>query len=328
MNMNRRDFTGTVLAGVASAMNPVVAQESKQADRIDTHQHLWDLDLLSPAWLKRGEAPLGLRYWEEEYEKAIGKTPFKAVFMEIDMGWQKADLEADVILKLCRGGRSRTRAAILGGDPARAEFGSFLDQVGRDSRVRGFRRVLHSDETPKGYGLGAMFLKHVRRVGELGKTFDLCMRPTELGDAVQMARECPDTRFVVDHCGNGDAKAFAQKLRPSWKKPAHGASEWSRQMEALSKLPNVYCKISGVIEPFPVGEWETADIAPVVNFCLDAFGADRVVFGSNWPVCLLGGPLTSWVSSLEEILSGRSVDFRNALWSGNARRIYRLPADF
>ena len=92
MNMNRRDFTGTVLAGVAAAVNPVVAQETKQADRIDTHQHLWDLDLLSPAWLKRGEAPLGLRYWEEEYEKAIGKTPFKAVFMEIDMGWQKADL--------------------------------------------------------------------------------------------------------------------------------------------------------------------------------------------------------------------------------------------
>ena len=189
MNMKRRDFTGTVLAGVVGAMGSGMAQEQKGGERIDTHQHLWDLDLLSPAWLKRGEAPLGLRYWEEEYERAIGKTPFKAVFMEIDMGWQKADLEADVILKLCRGASSRTRAAILGGDPARLEFGDFMERHGRDPRVRGFRRVLHSDETPKGYGLGSTFLKHVRRVGELGKTFDLCMRPTELADAAQMARE-------------------------------------------------------------------------------------------------------------------------------------------
>ncbi|HUP78258.1 MAG TPA: amidohydrolase family protein, partial [Pirellula sp.] len=91
----------------------------------------------------------------------------------------------------------------------------------------------------------------------------------------------------------------------------------------LAKRPNVICKISGVIASLPkVGD--ANDLAPIVNFCLDSFGPDRVVFGSDWPVCLLGAPLKTWVSMLTQIISSRSNADQQKLWAGNAIRHYEL----
>jgi L-fuconolactonase len=105
--------------------------------------------------------------------------------------------------------------------------------------------------------------------------------------------------------------------------PAHRAEDWQRAIERLALKRNVHCKISGVIESLP-GGWTTEQISPVVNHCLDTFGPDRVVFGSNWPVCLLGGTLRNWVKALGEIVAARAPAERSKLWAENALRIYRL----
>jgi predicted TIM-barrel fold metal-dependent hydrolase len=96
-------------------------------------------------------------------------------------------------------------------------------------------------------------------------------------------------------------------------------------MEAIAKMPNVACKISGIIEPMSAG-WTTEDLEPIINHCFDHFGPERVLFSSNWPVCLLGGSLHAWVNALAQVTARRPASERAKLWAENAKRIYRLEA--
>ena len=106
--------------------------------------------------------------------------------------------------------------------------------------------MLHNPESPRGVCLEPDFVRGVTALGKQGLSFDLCMRPGELLDGLKLSEKCPDTRFVVDHCGNADPKAFDKKLAGD-AKPEHEVDPWRRDMEALSKRPNVICKISGIV---------------------------------------------------------------------------------
>jgi L-fuconolactonase len=148
------------------------------------------------------------------------------------------------------------------------------------------------------------------------------MRSKELSDGAKLAALCPETRFIVDHCGNADPMAF-RPAKADRGSSQRAADEWKRGIDRLAALPNVICKISGIIARLPPGG-DAHDLAPIVDYCLEAFGPDRVVFGSDWPVCLKGGSLRTWVDMLGEIIATRPAIDRTKLWSANAVRHYRL----
>ncbi|MGV2335869.1 MAG UNVERIFIED_CONTAM: amidohydrolase family protein [Planctomycetaceae bacterium] len=135
----------------------------------------------------------------------------------------------------------------------------------------------------------------MKLLGELNLSFDLCMRPTELADGLKLAKLCPETRFVLDHCGNAAPAAFLPEAQRGGKPAAHDPKSWRNDIKALADCPNVICKISGVIASAPQGVPFTESLGPIVNHCLDTFGPDRVVFGGDWPVCLLGGSYKDWL---------------------------------
>lgn len=315
---SRRSFLqATALA--ALPFREMRAAESFQ-EITDTHQHLWDTRKQSLPWL--GGAPEILRrnYLPADYAAATEGLSVRALYMEVDVAEAELNEEAEAMRRLCASKSSQTFAAILGGRPASEHFEDYLKRHAEGGFFKGLRRVLHTPETPRGLCLEKDFVRGIRLLGKQGLSFDLCMRPGELNEAAALASECPDTTLVLDHCGNGDPKAFL-KSPPS--EPAHRAEDWQRAIDRLALQRNVHCKISGVIENLP-GGWTVEQISPVVNHCLDAFGPDRVVFGSNWPVCLLGGSLRAWVRALSEIVASRPPAERIKLWSENARRIYRL----
>jgi predicted TIM-barrel fold metal-dependent hydrolase len=159
----------------------------------------------------------------------------------------------------------------------------------------------------------------------LALSFDLCLRPKDLSDGIKLAEKCPDTRFILDHCGNADPKAFLKPgdSRLAKVRPDHEVEPWKRDISLLAKRPNVICKISGIIARIP-REWRTDDLAPIVNHCLDEFGPDRVIFGSDWPVCLLGSKLANWVTALRQIIANRSSTEQRKLLSDNAALTYGL----
>lgn len=322
--MKRRRFLHSATqAMTAATLAPALsgAAEDTRALIIDTHLHLWDPALIQPPWLKSAARIAG-RHHLEEYAQATQGLNIKGVYMEVDVAAADLDAEARHVIGLCEDPATPTVAATIGGRPDAPGFSNYVKRHAASGRVRGVRQVLHGGSTPAGHCLGEAFVAGITFLGKEGLHFDLCLRPGELRDGVALAGRCPGTRFVVDHCGNADVKAFHPSLAPGVARD-HEADDWRRAMEALAAQPNVICKISGIIARLPEGA-PVESLAPIVNHCLDTFGPDRVVFGGDWPVCLFGGTLRAWVDGLAAIISSRPEAERAALWSGNALRFYRL----
>jgi len=319
MSMRRREFLAASSAAVlslpqlASAADPLGPQLI-----IDTHQHLWVRDKIDPPWVAGAAGILRLSYGLEEYREATRGLNVRTIYMEIAAAEQDLDREAEAAIAWCREPTSRMVGAIVGGRPASDGFAEYLDRHTASRAVQGVRQILHAGSTPPGTCLDPKFAAGMRVLGEKGLTFDLCMRPGELPDGAKLAEQCPETRFVVDHCGNVDPKVFLKGGTPS-----HSADDWKRSMERLAKLPNVVCKISGLVARAPL-MWDAGTLAPAVNHCLDVFGPDRVIFGSDWPVCLSRATIQQWVAALREIISTRSAQDQEKLWSGNALGLYKL----
>lgn len=326
--MLRREFlqtVGTTVVASAAGLGQVRVTNG-QADApkplmIDTHQHLWDLTKLKLPWLDTAPQVLKQSYHHKEYREAIEGFNMRAVYMEVHVDESHLNAEAEHVIGLSKA-QGLTIGAVIGGRPEAANFASYVDKFKGMPEVKGVRRVLHTPETPAGSCLKDTFVQNVKLLGKRGLSFDLCMRPGELDDALRLTELCPDTRFILDHCGNADPKAF-RKTAVAGEKPDHDANAWKKAIERLAKRPNLLCKISGVIARLPMGGG-AEDLAPIVNHCLDSFGPDRVIFGSDWPVCLLGAPLKRWVLMLTQIIATRSAADRKKLWSENALKHYGL----
>ena len=290
---------------------------------IDTHQHLWDLKRFSLSWLEGAPEILAKSYLPADFRAATeGLNVVQAVYMEVDVRPDQQSDEATYVIELARSGQEVTRAAVISGRPAEASFAPYIKRFAESGYIRGVRQVLHAPSAPRGLCLKPEFIASMRLLGELGMSFDLCMRPAELADGVRLAQLAPETRFIVDHCGNADPKAFGKRAEGTT--PSHDPQQWRRDIDALSAQPNVICKISGIVARVPQGEWGPELLAPVINHCLDSFGPERVVFGGDWPVCLLGATYRRWVDALQAVVASRPLREQQQLFAENARRFYRL----
>jgi predicted TIM-barrel fold metal-dependent hydrolase len=314
--MQRREFLKATLAGVATAATTSMAHAERAADAalpiVDTHQHLWDLDKFQLPWLKDAPA-IAKSYVMADYLKATaGLNVVKAVYMEVDVTPMQQQAEADFVSELCRRGDTPTRAAVISGRPAADDFPRYIDQFKDSKFIKGIRQVLHGGSTPAGYCLDPKFVKGIQRLGDLGLSFDLCMRPGELSDGAKLADACPNTRFILDHCGNADVRK-------------KDLSRWKKEIATVAMRKNVVvCKISGIVANATPGTWTADDLAPAINHTLDVFGPDRVQFGGDWPVCTLAASFRQWVDALKQIVRDRPIDQQRRLFHDNAVRIYGL----
>jgi len=295
---------------------------------IDTHQHLWDLGKLRLPWLKPGD-PLTRNFLMKDYleaTKGLGIT--RAVYMEVDVEPADQLAEAEYILDICRRGDSPTVAAVIGGRPGEESFKSYITRFKGSPYIKGIRRIPQNDEKRQSLYRDKKFIKDIRFLGELGMRFDLCPRPGDLLDAVHLVDDCPDTQFILDHCGNADPKwylpAGKEESAEGIAKRKMAAEQWQRDVAALAKRKNVVCKISGIIARAPKDSWTPDTLAPIIYYCLEAFGPNRVMFASDWPVCLLVATLRQWVEALQQVVRNRSLEDRKKLFCDNAIRVYGL----
>jgi predicted TIM-barrel fold metal-dependent hydrolase len=324
----RREFLKCSAAAIgALPLVPGIASRAAGEDAadklpiVDTHQHLWDLERFRLPWVDSQPA-LKRSYLPADYAKAAeGLNVVKAVYMEVDVDPTQQVAEAEYLIELCESRKTPTVAAVISGRPGEESFRPYITRFKDSPYIKGVRQVLHVPSAPRGLCLEKTYVAGVRLLGELGKSFDLCMRPTELADAAKLAEMCADTRLIIDHCGNADPKAF---MNAPPDEPAHEVDPWKRDMAALAKRDNVLCKISGIVARAPKGTWRAEHLAPIVNFCLDTFGPDRVVFGSDWPVCTLAAEYAQWVAALKEIIAERDALAQRKLLHDNAVRYYGL----
>ncbi len=308
--MTRREFLAATATATATAA-AALADQPQPLAIVDTHQHLWDLSKSRLPWVTSG-SPLNRNYLPADYAKATeGLNVVKAVYMEVDVAEEQQQAEADAIIALCKSGKTVTVAAVLSGRPDHDNFKEYASQF-RDSKyVKGIRRILHSESTPRGHCLSREFVVGVRLLAERGLSFDLCIRSAEIPDATKLVDRCPDTRFILDHCGNEDVK-----------KKDH--TQWQKDIGELAKRKNVVGKVSGIVAAAKPGQWTADDLAPVVNHTLAVFGPDRVMFGGDWPVCTLAATYKQWVEALKTIVKDRPAQEQRKLFHDNAVRFYGL----
>lgn len=292
------------------------ADQSATADQpiIDTHQHLWDRSRADLPWTKNALEALGRNFGPEDFHAAAdGLNVVKTVYMEVDVPPEHQAREAEYVIGLCKQPRGVMAAAVIGCSPHEPAFADYLKRFKREKVVKGMRTVLHGNR-PQGLCLQPQFVDSMKRLGDAGLSFDLCLRKEEVSDGAKLAAQCPDTSFILDHCGN---IGFEPADSPAWR-------TWSDGIKAAADLPNVVCKISGVIDKAKGAPWTADGLAENVDFCLDAFGEDRVLFGGDWPICLFGGTFRQWVEALKTIVATRPATFRQKLFHDNAMKVYRL----
>lgn len=276
-------------------------------DRIDTHLHLIHPGRFRYDWTAEIPALKGNFGLVEYREAAEGCGITESIFMEVDVPWEQASSEAAFFCSLAEDPASRIAGVIAACRPENPDFESLLESLAHP-KLLGFRRVLHTQ--PDGLSTGALFRENIRRIGKTGLTFDLCMLPKQLENGAALIDACADTRFILDHCGVPDIASA-------------DLSFWRGQLQEISRRPNVFCKISGIIA-YASGDITADMLRPVVEHAIACFGWDRVVWGSDWPVCNLTSDLRTWMSLLEEILSGCSADELARLHHHNARNVYRI----
>ncbi|MBF0277316.1 MAG: amidohydrolase family protein [SAR324 cluster bacterium] len=292
---------------------------------VDTHQHLWDLAKLELPWLER-VGGLKRSFLINDYLNAVkDQNVTKSVYMEVDVASFQKDLEVELITEICRDPANPMSGAVISGFPEAEDFKDRISQHKNNSFVKGLRRVLHVPECKRGLCLEDNFIEGVRHLGELGWVFDICIRPSELEDAVTLAKRCPQTTLILDHCGNADPKLLNSASEtslsdnPMW----HDRDAWSQAILKIADQANTICKISGIVARVPKN-WTSQDLAPTINFCLNAFGPDRVIFGGDWPVCTQLSSFDQWAGALRDIIRMRSEGEQKKLLSENAIRIYKL----
>jgi predicted TIM-barrel fold metal-dependent hydrolase len=276
---------------------------------IDTHLHLIDLSALRYPWLV-GVPALNRDFSYQEYSTQARRAGIEAALhMEVDV--DPADIEAETgrvkAQSLEKG--SLLRGAIASCRPEDLGFAAYLERQQIDPFVKGFRRVLHV--MPDELSDSALFRQNIKRLAGTGLTFDLVVLPHQIPRAIALVDLAPDVQFVLDHCGVPDIKG-------------NGEHPWREHMAEISRRPNIIGKISGIVAYADAGSWTVESLRPYAEHTIESFGWDRVVWGSDWPVCTLGGGLATWVAATHALIAGASPDERAKLLSDNARRMWGL----
>ncbi len=311
--MDRRSFLMT-LPVLATTTATGTGAEPPMLPILDTHQHLWDLRTRKLSWLKPGD-PLAQNFTPVEYAAATeGLGVVKSIYMEVGVDADDRVGEADYVVDLCQKGTTTMRGAVIGARVTDPGLDRYLDRYKGNPHVKGVRDMLHTGDSPRGRCLQPEFQAAMRTLAERDLSFDLCVRPAELPDMVQLVRACPETRFILDHCGNPSV----QFTPAQWE-------AWRANLQELGQLPNIVCKVSGIaVNGTTKGAWKPADLAPAVHGVIAAFGWDRVVFGGDWPVLTRAGSYRDWVLALREILANESEVNQRKLFHDNAARVYRV----
>lgn len=305
------------LTGLGLHFGVVKSEDPKMIPIIDTHQHHWDLKKFRLLWVKP-DSILAKNHLMSDYMKATeGLNVVKTIYMEVDLDPVQQQEEADFVIETCKRGDTPMVVGVISGRPSSEGFAKYITPYKGHRYIKGVRQILHA-QAPTGICLDPQFIKGIRLLGKLGLSFDLCMRPNELGDGIKLVDACPDTRFILDHCGNGEVNMFSGSSK-------RNAVTWQRGMEELSKRKNVVaCKVSGIIVSATPGKWTPDDLAPIVNHTLDTFGPDRVMFGGDWPVCTQVATFKEWLAALQTIVKSRTEEQQRKLFHDNAVRVYGL----
>jgi L-fuconolactonase len=277
---------------------------------VDAHHHVWDLAAHAQPWLDDPAfAPINRTF---DLAELIPDAAAAGVTHTVVVETDNIPGETEALLELAAG--APQVAGVVGWVDLTAP--GVADDIHRllerpdGSWLRGVRHQVQGEADPR-WLERADVRRGLRAVAAAGLCFDLLTRPPQLPAAVVAVRAVPELSFVLDHCSKPEIR---DGVSPSWE----------TAVRALAAEPNVACKLSGLVTEADWGAWRVGDLRPVADVVLEAFGPQRVMFGSDWPVCLLAASYQAVVDAAGELTAGLSPSERERVFAGTATSVYRL----
>ena len=185
-----------------------------------------------------------------------------------------------------------------------------MAKIAKLSVIRGVRRLIQNEPDPE-FVLRPAFLEALKLLPKYNLSFDICIFHHQLPNVLEMVRRCPEVSFILDHIAKPGIKAGL-------------VEPWRRHIRELAGLPNVVCKLSGVTTEADHGSWTREQLRPYLDYVIESFGVDRLIYGGDWPVSELAGTYAQWIETLDWATSAMSPAEKRKLFRDNGIKAYRL----
>jgi L-fuconolactonase len=270
---------------------------------LDAHVHLWNLSVRDQAWIPAG-SPIRRSFDVADLRSALAGTPVDGVILV--QASNDADETTDLVS--CALAEDIVRGVVGWADLRSPGFEAALSALAATGRLLGLRHQALAEADQAGWLRSPGVRRGLEVLQTAGLPFDLMIRPAHFPAALRTVREHPALQFVLDHLGK--PPIASGELEP-----------WASGIRALAAEPNVACKLSG-LQTIASPDWTYAELAPYVDVTLDAFGPDRLIFGSDWPVSSQAASYSRVCEVAQTACSGLSDPERAAVLAGTARAVY------
>jgi L-fuconolactonase len=271
--------------------------------RIDSHQHFWKYNPAHQVWMTDAMAVLRRDYLPDELKPLLRSVGFEGT---IAVQARQMIEETEWLLELADQ-HPFIKGVVGWVDLCSAQLRQQLEKYSSHSKLVGVRHVVQ-DEPDDEFMLRPEFRRGIAMLREFGLTYDLLLFPKHLPVAVKLVEEYPGQPFVLDHI----AKPFIREGT---------LSPWREELRRLAEFPNVFCKLSGLVTEAKWKQWQAPDFEPYLDVVFEAFGPERLMIGSDWPVCTLSGDYDATMNLVKNYVPDRD---RDAVLGGTCARLYKI----
>lgn len=272
---------------------------------IDAHVHFWKYDKVRDTWITGDMKTLKQDYLPEHLLPTLKRNEIDGV-VAVQVGQE--EVETHFMVEMAKT-HSFIKGVVGWIGLAKDDIEERLTYFSQYPVIKGWRHIVQGE--PDDFLLRKDFQRGVALLAPLGYTYDILIYEKQLKPALEFVSRFPEQAFMLDHC----AKPAIHEKNPAG---------WEKGIRELAKHPNVYCKLSGLFTEAKWKQWSPAEFYPYLDVVFDAFGTDRLVFGSDWPVILLSGIYVQWKSLLEKYMETLPHEERQKVFGDNAIRFYKL----
>ena len=273
--------------------------------KIDSHQHFWIFDPVRDSWITPEMETIQRDFLPADLKPVLEDNGIDGcVAVQSD----QSDAETEFLLHLADA-NDFIKGVVGWIDLRAADLYDRLEVYSQFEQLKGFRHIAQGQ--PDGFLLQPDFIKGVKQLAAFDFTYDILIYPNQLSEAFEFAKQLPNVRFVLDHI----AKPYIKK---------GDIDIWAKDIAKLSELPNVSCKVSGMVTEADWYTWKKSDLRPYLDVVFDAFGTDRILFGSDWPVCLVAARYKDMKAIVTDYIDSFSKTEQDKVMGGNAIKFYNL----
>lgn len=272
---------------------------------IDSHQHFWKYHPQNHEWINEDMKTIQKDFLPEDLATVFAKEKIDGcVSVQVDQTKEETAFQIE-----CANKNNFIKGVVGWIDLMNPSLENEIEVYREQKIIKGFRHILQGE--PKGFMLQKKFVTGLKALAKNNYTYDLLIYHYQIPDALALLKELDALKIVVDHIAKPDIKNG-------------NITEWAKDIKALSSHPNVYCKISGMTTEADWKNWTAEDLIPYLDTVVEAFGTDRIMFGSDWPVCLVASSYNNWLTTIKNYFSSFSKEEQAKIFATNCESFYTL----